>query len=904
VSVFRGASVGVTLTANKSKYSRELKEARAEMRDWERTVDRSMSRARKGFGTFGRVAAVGLAVAGTAAAAAGVKMIQMAGDAAEVDSKLSVTFGKTLPMVTARLDAFAEATGASRYQLRQQAADVGALLKPMGLTSAQMQDMSVRTVQLATDLSSFNNVPVDDALQALRSGLTGETEPLKRFGILMNEAAIQTEAVRIGLSQTGKDLTEQQKVQARYSLILKQTTDTQGDAVRTSDSYANTIRRIQNSVRDAGTQIGQSMLPGVTRLANGLASFVSSDTFDQHVQSIGDQAYRAANSVASFMQSAEGREVLRDAGNAAMAFGSALATVTRFAIDHRNAIANLAIGYGAFRVITGILTPLNAAWQLGQVRATQFAAANAGAARSAVAARFAMGALGGPIGLVATAAAIGAVEFINYKRKMANVETQGDRTARAVRNVSSAMRGLNNSALELDEARLNRKLAMATLDDARERLRSATRGTKEYRDAVLAVEQAELGLKRANSGVAQARKSYNDAVDKGSGRVRKLRAEIQEERATIQRLLPVVRSGGTYTNEFGQKVGVSAGKLKELRRELKDAQDRLDKAKGKLREAQDGMDSLGQRTSAAASEVRQLASALREVNSAAADYKPPKYGGMPRGPLRSGRGAAKANPFISAAREQVAIDLSPERSLAQARRQFAAAQRRLRGTTGAVRMERLQAVRDAAATVAQREQALRDAVTQRQMDAAARLAQAAEDQRQAAEEARQAAEEARQNALDAPRTAMTLTDAMRDLERAQAEATATLADDIAVAQRALADEQTRQGLIQQALNTVQMDDQERAALVEQLASSVRASNQLQSSLSDMSGATAAGTGGATLDDLLQQLKAATQAIYEMGATEAGNVFSIAKVEQNFPAGTGMDTWRLATQANLQGAVGA
>jgi hypothetical protein len=158
--------------------------------------------------TVGKAAVLGLGAVGVASAIAGKKMIDMASDAAEVDSKMSVIFGNVLPGLTKNLDKFAAATGASRYQLREQTADMGALLAPLLGTKQAAADMSTQFVKLATDIGSFNNVPVADALLAIRSGLVGESEPLRRFGVLLNEAAVKAEGLRLGLVKGNEVMTE------------------------------------------------------------------------------------------------------------------------------------------------------------------------------------------------------------------------------------------------------------------------------------------------------------------------------------------------------------------------------------------------------------------------------------------------------------------------------------------------------------------------------------------------------------------------------------------------------------------------------------------------------------------------------------------------------------------------
>lgn len=233
-----------------------------------RGLDRFGSTASKTGGILGKLGKAGaLAAGGLAgglaggAVVAGKRMIELASDAAEVDSKFRVTFGRTSPMVIKQLNKFSEATGASRYQLKQQAADMGALLRPMLGNQKAAASMSVQTVKLATDLSSFNNIPVADALEKIRAGLVGEAEPLRSVGVLLSEAAVKQEAYRSGIAKQGATLTEQQKVQARYNLIMQQTALAQGDATRTSGSMANQLRALQNNVSDTATDIGMKLIP-------------------------------------------------------------------------------------------------------------------------------------------------------------------------------------------------------------------------------------------------------------------------------------------------------------------------------------------------------------------------------------------------------------------------------------------------------------------------------------------------------------------------------------------------------------------------------------------------------------------------------------------------------------------
>ena len=126
--------------------------------------------------------------------------------------------------------------------------------------------MSTSVVELAGDLASFNNVSPQEALEALRSGLVGETEPLRRFGVNINDAALKAQALKDGLIKSTKEgLTPAQKAQAAYSLIMEQTKTAQGDFARTSDGMANKTRIASAQFKDAAASLGNDLLPGLRR---------------------------------------------------------------------------------------------------------------------------------------------------------------------------------------------------------------------------------------------------------------------------------------------------------------------------------------------------------------------------------------------------------------------------------------------------------------------------------------------------------------------------------------------------------------------------------------------------------------------------------------------------------------
>jgi predicted nucleic acid-binding Zn-ribbon protein len=206
-----------------------------------------------------------VAIAGTAAfgavAASSLKLVNMASNLEESQSKVNVVFGASAKIV----NDFA-ATSATSFGITKQAAleatgTFGNLLQAFGVGKSQAADMSTTLIGLAADLASFNNTGIEDAIQALRSGLSGETEPLKRFGVALNDVRLKQEATTLGLYDGKGALDINAKTQAAYALILKDTSLAQGDFARTSGGFANQMRILKASLSDAATELGVVLLP-------------------------------------------------------------------------------------------------------------------------------------------------------------------------------------------------------------------------------------------------------------------------------------------------------------------------------------------------------------------------------------------------------------------------------------------------------------------------------------------------------------------------------------------------------------------------------------------------------------------------------------------------------------------
>lgn len=221
-----------------------------------------------GIGDLAKKAAIGFAAIGAGAAVFAKSAISAASDLAESQGKVSVVFGEQAKEIEAWAATASTAFGQSKQQALEAAGTYGNLFQAFGVGRKESATMSKSLVELAADLASFNNTSVDDALLALRSGLSGETEPLKRFGIAVNDARLKEEALRLGLIKTTKDaLTPGAKAQAAYALIMKDSALAQGDFARTSDGLANRTRILKARFADIQAEIGTKLLPVAVALA-------------------------------------------------------------------------------------------------------------------------------------------------------------------------------------------------------------------------------------------------------------------------------------------------------------------------------------------------------------------------------------------------------------------------------------------------------------------------------------------------------------------------------------------------------------------------------------------------------------------------------------------------------------
>jgi hypothetical protein len=232
-----------------------LKEAKKGFKD----LEGAQAKAKYALGKANKFAAAGLG----ALAAGAVSAVKAASDMAEAQSKVNVIFGEGSKEIAAFAKTASDKIGQSKQAVFDAAGTFGTFGKAAGLSGTDLAKFATGFSGLASDLASFNNSTPEEAIAAIGSGLRGEAEPLRRFGILLNDATLKTAAFELGIYDGSGALTDQQKILAAQKVIFEQSTDAQGDFARTSDGLANSQRTLSAKLADTQAAIGQGFLPVV-----------------------------------------------------------------------------------------------------------------------------------------------------------------------------------------------------------------------------------------------------------------------------------------------------------------------------------------------------------------------------------------------------------------------------------------------------------------------------------------------------------------------------------------------------------------------------------------------------------------------------------------------------------------
>jgi len=421
-------------------------------------------------------------------------------NAEELQSAFNYSFGAMAETMNTWARDTGDALGRSTQLMQQMGFTFNQLFIQAAPTRQAAADLSAQFALLALDLSSFFNVTESDALEKLRAGLIGEAEPLRTFGVFLNDALVTAKALEMGLGDLTGALTEQDKILARAAIIMEQTSAAQGDLARTADSAANQQRALQAEWQELSVTVGETLLPIVQELVGVLDEVVG--------------WFRSLDP--------EVRDAIVYVGVFAVALGPVLI-----------AIGSLIRAVGLF---IGIVPKVVLGFRAISI---------------------AMGTMAGPIGIGAAIAAFAAVEIAIANTFQNGAQEANDGVAQIVADVN----GLNAALATAAQAAATGGVVIAPLAQPQtpgfasfmEGLRTREEeeaASYEMRLAQLSVYLAEGQLSEEEAAAARARieAEYNDAIstlrqENTDDQRRQLEARLEAEKITQEKITEALAQG-------------------------------------------------------------------------------------------------------------------------------------------------------------------------------------------------------------------------------------------------------------------------------------------------------------------------------------------------------------------------
>lgn len=244
----------VLITAQTAQLQNEVTKVQKKMNSLEKTAKNTSNGIQKAFN----------AIKFTAIIAAVVKLTKActtaAGDLVEVQNVVDTAFGESANIVNNWSKNVIKQYGMSETAAKRTASTFMAMSNGMGIANKAGTTMAVTLAGLSADLASFWNTSQDEAFTALKSVYTGETETLKKYGVVMTDVNLKNFAMAQGIKKSYSEMTQAEKVALRYKFVLKTTADAQGDFAKTNTSWANQIKILKTQMEQLKTIIGTGLI--------------------------------------------------------------------------------------------------------------------------------------------------------------------------------------------------------------------------------------------------------------------------------------------------------------------------------------------------------------------------------------------------------------------------------------------------------------------------------------------------------------------------------------------------------------------------------------------------------------------------------------------------------------------
>jgi hypothetical protein len=266
------ATLAVKLIADAAGFIGVMDQAEKKTQTWSSNVSQNLKNVGGDITNLGSRASTYLTLP---LLAAGTAAVNYASDLEETKSKASVIFGEMAEDLFKWSNTSATTFGQSQKQALDGASNFAIFGRAANLSNDDLLNFAKTNTELASDLASFFNTSPEEAITALGAAYRGESEPIRKYGVLLNEAALQQQALTMGLISEIGPLTQQQRIMAAYELIMKQTAVAQGDFARTAEGVANQTRIARAQFEDAAAALGVQLLPYALQLIQWISKAIT-----------------------------------------------------------------------------------------------------------------------------------------------------------------------------------------------------------------------------------------------------------------------------------------------------------------------------------------------------------------------------------------------------------------------------------------------------------------------------------------------------------------------------------------------------------------------------------------------------------------------------------------------------
>jgi hypothetical protein len=438
--------------------------------------------------------------------------IQAASDLQENTSKIEVIFGDAGRAVTDFAKTAARDIGQSQNQVLAAAGTFGTFGKAAGLAGDQLATFTNDFITLSADLASFNNATPDEAINAIGAALRGEAEPLRRFGVLLNDATLKSAALELGIYSGSGALTAQQKILAAQKVIYEQTGDAQGDFERTSDGLANQQRILSAQFENVKTKIGELLIPAFSALVKFLNDEVL-PAVDRVITAFGEQGLGAGL-----------RQAVAETGSAGEGLVKAFKLIAVNAARMANVVyKSVQVLIAQFQFVTG--SPLDAIKTMSKVF-DEF---------------IDIGALSKSFDTFAYKVSVMQGAVLSQNQTILDAEARLDSFGKKAKKVASELAGddddettLSGAAKKVSEAvkdaadALNKEMAQA-LEGARNQVEKAKRAFDDYANSVADVIRTALDFGAAfEEGGEDAGSTFFSALQKQADKAKEFASLVEQ----------------------------------------------------------------------------------------------------------------------------------------------------------------------------------------------------------------------------------------------------------------------------------------------------------------------------------------------------------------------------------------